>query len=461
MMRSPIAILCIPLFCFFGCAATGTGSPPDSTLSRGGSAPQLQVSADQRHLQSSRQEPFFWLADTAWEMLHRLDYEQTDHYLMIRQSQGFNVVQTVILAEQDGLRVANRNGDLPLHNLDPTQPNEAYFQHVDRVIKRANELGFVVALLPTWGDKFNRKWGAGPEIFDADNAHAFGKFLGERYANAAIVWVLGGDRIPEEPQDFAIINAMAKGLQEGDGGRHLISYHPQGRQSSANFFHGESWLAFNMHQSGHGERDYTNFNDTLRDASRTPIKPALDSEPLYEDIPIGFKPENGWFGAFEVRRAAYWSVLAGALGHSYGHHSIWQMWEPGLNGILDARTPWQEALYYPGAYQMGYMKTLFTNLPWTRLRPAQSQLIDGPQQGADAIRVAATASGELVVVYTPFGTRFSLDLPTVPTAGYWFNPRDATRIPLSAIPHITGTTQFDPPADAERGNDWVLVLERH
>lgn len=366
----------------------------------------------------------------------------------------------MILAEQDGLRTPNRNGDLPLHNLDPARPNEAYFQHVDRVIKHANELGLVVALLPTWGDKFNRKWGTGPEIFDADNAHAFGKFLGKRYANAAVIWVLGGDRIPEEPQDFAIIHAMAKGLQEGDGGHHLISYHPQGRQSSANFFHGEQWLAFNMHQSGHGERDYPNFNDTLRDTSRTPTKPALDAEPLYEDIPIGFKPENGWFGAFEVRRAAYWSVLAGALGHTYGHHSVWQMWEPSLHGTLEPRTPWQEAMHYPGAYQMGYMKTLFTRLPWTMLRPAQSRLVDGPQQGADAIRVAATAKGEWIVVYSPFGNSFSLNLSAVPTAGYWFNPRDATRIPLSIIPSAVGTAQFDPPADMERGNDWVLVIER-
>jgi hypothetical protein len=459
-MKPSTAILLTSFLLIFDCTAARAQSSRDPEASSIAPAPGLQVSPDQRHLQSTNQEPFFWLADTAWELLHRLDYEQSNHYLTTRREQGFNVVQTVILAEQDGLRVPNRNGDLPLQNFDPNRPNEAYFAHVDRVVKRANELGIVVALLPTWGDKFNRKWGVGPEIFDAENARTFGKFLGQRYADASVVWVLGGDRLPEEPDDFTIIAAMAEGLAEGDGGRHLMTYHPQGRESSARYFHDAAWLDFNMHQSGHGEKDYPNFKDTLNDAKREPTKPTLDAEPCYEDISIGFKPENGWFGAFEARRAAYWSVLAGGLGHTYGHHSIWQMWAPGVPGALEPRTPWQEALFYPGAYQMGYMKSLFDTLPWTQLRPADSLLVEGSQQGADAIRVAATAHAEAVVAYTPFGVNFSLNLTAVPTTGYWFNPRNATRIPLSTLPIAAGTSLFDPPADAQRGNDWVLVLER-
>lgn len=137
------------------------------------------------------------------------------------------------------------------------------------------------------------------------------------------------------------------------------------------------------------------------------------------------------------------------------------MWEPGLHGILEPQTAWQQALYFPGAYQMGYMKALFTSLPWTMLRSAQSLLIEGPQQGPEAIRMAATADGRLVVVYSPFGARFSINLSALPTAGYWFNPRDATQIPLSTLPRSTGLAQFDPPAHRARGNDWVLILKKH
>ncbi|MFZ5830334.1 MAG: DUF4038 domain-containing protein [Planctomycetota bacterium] len=45
-------------------------------------------------------EPFFWLGDTAWEMLHRLDREETLHYLDVRARQGFNVIQTVLALER-------------------------------------------------------------------------------------------------------------------------------------------------------------------------------------------------------------------------------------------------------------------------------------------------------------------------------------------------------------------------
>ena len=65
-----------------------------------------------------------------------------------------------------------------------------------------------------------------------------------------------------------------------------------------------------------------------------------DGEPRYEDHPIDWKPANGWFDAADVRQAAYWAVLAGAAGHTYGDHNLWQMWQPGRAPVSSARTPW-------------------------------------------------------------------------------------------------------------------------
>jgi hypothetical protein len=42
-------------------------------------------------------EPFFWLADTAWELFHRLDEAEAKLYLDKRAAQGFNVVFVVVL----------------------------------------------------------------------------------------------------------------------------------------------------------------------------------------------------------------------------------------------------------------------------------------------------------------------------------------------------------------------------
>ena len=271
-----------------------------------------RVSENQRFLIDQRDRPFFWLGDTAWELFHRLTYEEADRYLQDRAKKGFTVIQAVILAEYGGLTEPTPGGNLPLEANDPTRPVEAYFQHVDRVVKRANELGLVVGILPTWGDKWNKKWGQGPEVFTQANAEIYGKYLGKRYRDAAVVWILGGDRPVETDKQKEIIQGMAAGLAEGDRGRHLMTFHPSGGRTSADPFGDAPWLATNMIQSGHNF-DNPNYKAIAADYGRIPTKPCLDGEPGYEDHPAGFKKENGYLGALDARKAAYWAVFAGRM----------------------------------------------------------------------------------------------------------------------------------------------------
>ena len=81
----------------------------------------LKVSENGRFLVRSDGSPFFWLGDTAWELFHRLDLEESERYLRDRAEKGFTVVQAVVLAEFGGLTVPNANGDLPLPDSDPTR----------------------------------------------------------------------------------------------------------------------------------------------------------------------------------------------------------------------------------------------------------------------------------------------------------------------------------------------------
>ncbi|MBD5781119.1 DUF4038 domain-containing protein [Pelagicoccus sp. NFK12] len=417
---------------------------------------QLHVSKNKRHLVDTNERPFFWLADTAWELFHRLSLEEAELYLDLRATQGFNLVQTVILAEQSGLTVPNANGDLPLLDQDPTRPNEAYFQHVDNIIAAANKRGIVIGLLPTWGDKFNLKWGVGPEIFTPENAETYGRYLSERYADASIVWILGGDRPPEEPEDYEITHAMARGIRSAAGGRHLITYHPSGMSSSSKFFHDAEWLDFNMFQSSHALLHNPNFKYIQRDLSLTPPKPTLDGEPCYEYIHVDFKTENPRFTDFHSRRAGYWSVLAGALGHTYGHNSVWQMWRPGLHPVLGADVPWNEAIYYPGSYQAGHMRKAFESFRWQDLRPATELLLDPPVSVEEHISIAADADKDLIVAYIPNGQELAIEsaaLASTKTAR-WFNPRDGNSIPFS----LPEDGRFDPPGDEAPANDWLLIL---
>jgi hypothetical protein len=432
----------------------GTAQPADAPC-------PLRVAEDERHLVCEDGTPYIWLGDTAWELFHRLDREQATTYLRDRAEKGFTIIQAVVLAEQDGLNTPNAYGHTPLANNDPTQPNEAYFEHVDTIVDTAEQLGLHIGMLPTWGDKFNTKWGVGPEIFTPENARTFGRFLGERYRNAPVVWILGGDRNPEDAEDRAIIRAMAEGLHAGDGGRHLMTYHPQGGSQSWQWFHTDDWLDFNMFQSGHGRSDQPNYRTTRVGYLLDPVKPVLDGEPRYEDIPVGFDRNMGWFDAFDVRQAAYWSMLAGAFGHTYGNNNIWQMWAPERNPILSARTPWYEALDHAGATHMGYMRRLFDSRPFLDLVPDQAVLAGPAQTGGAHIRAARDRDGRTLIAYTPYGHDVPLWLGMMQgeeATAHWFNPRTAEVESIGTF-DATGARTFDPPGAPSRGNDWVLVVD--
>jgi hypothetical protein len=435
-------------------------------------AKRLRVSADGRWLVWADGKPFFYLGDTAWELFHRLNREEADLYLQDRAAKGFTVIQAVVLAELDGLGTPNPYGEVPLIDKDPTKPNEAYFRHVDYIVAKAESLGLFIGMLPTWGDKWNKKWGVGPEIFTPENARIYGRWLARRYKDRPVIWILGGDRPIENDRHREIIRAMAAGLTEGDAGAHLITFHPVGGASSAQWFHDEPWLSFNMFQSGHGSPNFPNYKMTLSAYERQPVKPVLDGEPRYEDHPIDWKTEKGWFDDWDVRQAAYWSMLSGACGHTYGNHNIWQMWEPGRKPISWARTPWREALQHPGATQMGYLRRLFESRPWQSLIPDQSLIVSDNPEGSGHCRAARSADRTFAFVYTPLGlaVRIRLDLlKGQEIVAWWFDPRTGRSERLSTIDlgrlaptegvRENKVVEFDPPGDPGRGNDWVLVLD--
>lgn len=422
----------------------------------------LRVSPGGRHLQHSDGRPFLYLGDTAWELFHRLNREEADLYLRNRAAKGFTVIQAVALAERDGLTVPNPYGHLPLVDRDPARPVEAYFEHVDYIVNRAAELGLTVGMLPTWGSY----WTTGNKnaVFTAENARFFGRFLGARYKEKPIIWILGGDQNIRTPAERAIIDAMAEGLAEGDGGRHLKTFHPRGPGMSSLQLRDAKWLDFHMSQTSHGARDHDTGLYIEHDRALNPPKPTLDGEPRYEMIPVGFYFANysrlERMDDFDARTAAYWAMLAGAAGHTYGHNSVWQMWKPGLPSAINADIPWMQAIDHPGAFQMGHLRRLLESRPWQTLIPDQSIIRSGPATGPATVRAARAADGRFAFIYTPRGEQFTLDRGIIKAERVkeiWWDPR------YGVAHHIhTGDNQafqtYTPPTSG-RGQDWLLILE--
>lgn len=447
-----------------GLSLAGAGAQP---------LPRLKVSENRRFLVTETGQPFFWLGDTAWELFHRLTREEAEHYLETRARQGYTVIQAVALAELDGLNTPNPYGHRPLIDHDPTRPDirdgpdNDYWDHVDFIVRAANRRGLYIGFLPTWGDKWNKKWGVGPEIFTPENAEAYGEWLGRRYKEAGVIWILGGDRPIENDTHRQIIRAMARGLRRGDEGRHLMTFHPVGGAGSAQWFHDENWLDFNMRQNGHGTEYTGRYELTRTDYDRTPVKPVLDGEPIYEDHPVHFDPgRQGHSIAADVRRALYWDLFSGAFGHTYGHHSIWQFWAPGREPVNHPLMSWREALLQPGATQMQHAKHLLLSRPFLTRIPDDSVIVPDrvptSVPGAGRYRMVATrdTAGTYAMVYAPVGRSFQVRLNVIqgPTVrAWWFNPRDGRATLIGELPRAE-TRVFTPPEPGEH-LDWVLVLE--
>jgi hypothetical protein len=430
---------------------------------------KLKVSDNKHLLVFDDGTPFFYLGDTAWELFHRLSKSDAEKYLENRRSKGFTVIQAVALAELDGLNTPNAEGQKPLINNDPTKPNEKYFAHMDWVIKKAEEKGIFIGLLPSWGDKWNKStWGMGPEIFTPENARIYGKYLGNRYKNSPnIIWIVGGDRPVETDLHRQIISQMAMGLRDGDGGNHLISFHPTGGSGSSKYFQNDPWLDFNMRQNGHSLSYTERYHSTLVDYNLTPVKPVLDAEPIYEDHPINFNPDqNGHSVAADVRRPLYWDLFSGACGHTYGHHSVWQMYAPDKEPINRPLMPWYEAIDQPGAAQMIYGRLLMESRPFLTRIPDNSIIVTSTVPtsvpGAGAYQFVATRDqdGTYAMVYVPVGRKFSVRMDVIQgkeVNAWWFNPRNGSAKLIGKFAN-TGTKEFISPEPGE-STDWILVLD--
>jgi len=453
--------------------ATALALVASAAGARAQAAPRLKVSDNKRFLVYEDGRPFFWLGDTAWELVHRLNREDATRYLENRAKNGFTVIQAVAIAELDGHTDPNPYGHLPLVDLDPARPavkdgpNNDYWDQVDYIVTKAESLGLVIGFLPTWGRYWHDKVKDGKPLFTEANAEVYGEWLGKRYPDKPIIWILGGDRSIDNDEQKAVVRAMARGLRKGDGGTHLMTLHPPGGHGSSTWFHTDDWLDFNMRQNGHVAEFTGRYDQTRADYDRTPVKPVLDGEPIYEDHPVSFDAKKlGHSLASDVRRPLYWDLFTGAFGHTYGHHSVWQMWSPGKGPINNPLMPWFEAIDQPGAAQMQYGKKLLLSRPFLTRIPDDSIVVTDrvptSVPGAGRYRFVATrdTDGTYAMVYAPIGRKFKVRMDVIKGAkvkAWWFNPRDGKAKAIGTFDN-QGEREFIPPDYGEM-LDWVLVLD--
>lgn len=431
--------------------------------------PLLKISADKRHFQTANGKPFFWLGDTGWLLFVKCNKEETIQFLDTRQQQGFNVIQVMVL---HGLGVTDTNGDSALIKRNVAQPNikpgpgNDYWDHVDFVVSEAAKRGIYMALVPVWGS--NVKEGKVNRV----QAEAYAKFLALRYRDKNnIIWLNGGDLRGSD--SLEVWKTIGRTLRKYDPG-HLITFHPRGRYSSSDWFHNESWLDFNMFQSGHrtyaqdttsSEKNHfgeDNWRYAKVDHALKPTKPTMDGEPSYENIPHGLHDslQPRWTAA-DLRRYAYWSVLAGGAGFTYGENSVMQFHTSGDGDAnYGVNRNWKQTMHAPGASQMKYLKLLMESVAKGDWMPAQEIIADNHGTRYD-YNIAAKGK-KFALVYTYTGKVLKIDfskLGFTPKKITWFNPSNGNEERIMEPEPRSGIIEFNPPGEPADGNDHVLILQ--
>ncbi|MDX2197008.1 MAG: glycoside hydrolase family 140 protein [Cytophagales bacterium] len=445
----------------------------------------LKVSPNGRYIQTRDGKPFFYMGDTSWELFHRLSREEIKQYLESRKQLMFNVVQAVAIGELDGLRAKNAYGDLPmrLDNIaipDTTSGNDVndtlsydYWDHIEYGIKLAAKNDMYIALLPCWGEYVTPRFTDTIVFSDSIKGYNYGWFIGNRFKKYNnIIWILGGDRFPNEiAHGISTWNAMAEGINDGV----CNIYEPNGKANyestfmsyhcmypASVWFASAPWLDVDMWGTYHEKRDNDrSFEVPYILANSKNIRPTINAEPPYEDAGINYDFNNGYFDDFDVRQHAYWSVLAGCVGHTYGNNALWQCINK--NTYHKNRDPrhkqWYDALYAQGAQQMKYLRLLIEEINILEMVPNQKLIAYNIHDPTGHIQAASGT--DFALYYIPTGKELNAQMGIIKGEkifATWYDPKTGQKTQIGEYVN-KGIVKFTPPGKPQRGNDWVLILK--
>lgn len=402
----------------------------------------IRVSENRRYTIDRHGAPFLIHGDTAWSLFTGVTKEEAVLYLTDRASKGFNSI-IVNLIEHKFNGPATREGLLPFANPnDFTTTNDAYFDHCEWVTAQAADHGIQIFLAPIYLGYPNQEddegWYHEALACGVEKCRAYGRYVGKRFGKFDnIVWLMGGDRNPGAALPH--VNAVAEGIKEFAGDRHLFSAHTLEESSPLVEYASGGWLNLNATYT------YTIIHRQLhRDYRRQPAMPTYLIESSYEGM------HNA--SAEQIRRQAYWAILCGGCGHFLGNYPMWGYYEG-----------WQAALDSPASRDMTYWKALFDSRPWHTLIPdLEHQVVIaglGEFRGLDYCAAARSSDGRLMMAYMPTARAITVDLSQLQcamTTAWWFDPRTGAATPAGQWHRdMVRFREFMPPSLG----DWVLVVE--
>lgn len=376
---------------------------------------RLKVSENKQHFETDKGEKFFYLADTVWSAFTNATLEEWNDYLDYRKFQGFNVLQINILQQWDA-----SESDINIKPFECREDgsfnfykkNDTYFDRAEKMVATAVEKGFVPALVLLWCNYVPDTWGS--QINNVNNipfelVEDYVKYVDNRFSKYQPIYVVSGDT--DFPTSRTIeYYQLALNTIKDLSPECLTTFHVRGRfiDIPDEFLYSDN-LDFYMFQSGHNIKFQNMSYKLAKEFSNKPIKrPSLNSEPCYEQM--GYSRNlYGRFNRFDVRKAAWQSLLSGAsAGITYGAHGIWSWHKRGkafglVGEAFDRPYDWRDAVKFEGAWDYSFAKKLFQIFNLYDLQPLDIVLKD-----TEEIRAAGSGDATMIAIYVPVNTVLKL-----------------------------------------------------
>ena len=396
----------------------------------------IKISNNRRYLVDQENNPFLFHADTGWKLFWEFTKSEAEVYLNDRKQKGFTVIQVQLLPHRD--YQANRNGDNPfLKRGDITDPNPAYFEHVDWVISKAMEIGLGMLIAPAWASNWEQDWHT---HLNSENAEIFADFIANRYKNHLniIGWIHGGDYDALELHDaIRICGRVIKKIAP----HQLNTFHGY-IKGGGQYFHNESWYDLNMAYA----YDYNDMVIQLNEAYELlPVKPVFLGETHYE--------YNLGITTADIRKYAWTSILLGTAGQTYGNKDIWI-----------ATCFWTAAINSPGAANMLNIKNMLDTLDWEKLVPDKTNAVVTKvcDSSDHIIPASCSEDGSIAIAYIPSDIRIAVDTKRLAPdiQAFWFDTTNGTYIEIGDINDLIETELKTPGKNSSGDEDWVLLFKK-
>lgn len=396
----------------------------------------VQVARDHGHFEHADGTPFFWMADLINGAVCTRDREEWEFYARTRAEQNFSVVEIVLAARQMSQQT---QAGLNYSIIDPK-----YFQDLERKLELLQRAGILCALIPELDPTPTQRGSA-----DSDQQARWLDYLVARFGAEPIAWVLkmnqagkGWGSVQDQQNVESILCAKARCH------RPVIARYESSSAAVADATT-EKWA---------DALELPGVADRTGEPSKDSVRPMIVIAPSENSVVGSGKRIN----ADELRRAVYWSVLAGApAGISYSAVDVEFRTEPGVSKpapVGRELSPWEKSLFLPGAKEMGYLSKAMGVLQYWRLRPHPELIVTQPGN-TDLSRFIAAAESELKdlsLIYVPEDRVIEITLEGLPPSPKitWLNPRTGLTSPAVAVLGAT-SCQFPTP-DA---GDWLLMMK--